>query len=213
MAGQSVAPDRVVVTRSPASAVGQALDASAGWVWLLDGCAIPAPEALAELLRAATAWPDERLVLLSSQLVGADGKPLAAEAPLPQALDPDLAAEAFEHHTYSLRVAGYGTLLVRAEALRDAPPPSGGRGADLVWSARLLAQAVGLLVPQSVVTATPVERRSLVAGWARLLASDALADHEKPWAGYIYFNRAVDLIAESARARRHRAGRPTTPAR
>lgn len=214
VAAQSVPLDEVLVTSSPASAVGQAIEGTAQWIWLLDGRAIPRPDALAELQRAATAWPDERLVLLSSQLVDADEGPLAAEAPLPQALDPDLAAEAFAHHSYSLRVVGYGSLLVRAQALRNAPPPFAETGADLVWSARLLAHGVGLLVPRSVVTvSTPPPRWRLVAGWAKLLASDGLATHEKPWAGFIYFERTLELITGASPGRRPRAARPRAPFR
>lgn len=213
VAAQSISPAEVVVTGSPADAVGKAREASAAWVWLLDGRAIPAPDALAELQHAAAAWPDDRLALLSSQLVGTDGRPLAAEAPLPQTLDPDLAAQAFEHHTYSLRVAGYGSLLIRTGSLRDALPPPGGIGAELIWSARLLRHGVGLLVPRSLAAATPAEHSRLLAAWARLLTSDALARHEKPWASYIYFNRAVALITGSARGRRPRAARPTTLSR
>lgn len=215
MTAQSAVPDRVVTTSSFGAGVDQALGASAQWVWLLDGRAVPHPDALAELQRAAAAWPDERLVLLSSQLVAADGRPLAAEAPLPQALDPDLAAAAFEHHSYSLRVAGSGSLLVRAETLRDTPPPADQIGADLVWSARLLASGVGLLVPQSVATLSPARGESLrlLAGWGRLLASDALAAHEKPWAAFIYFERAVALIGDSVRGRRLNAAHPAALSR
>jgi hypothetical protein len=208
VAAQSVVPEQVVVAGSPAGAVRRALEVSAAWLWLLDARALPRPDALAELQRAAAGWPDERLVLLSSQLVDEGGSPLAAEAPLPQALDADLAAEAFEHRTYSMRVVGYGSLLIRTEALRAAPPPPGRIGADLVWSARLLTHGVGLLVPRSVARLSPTPRSRLMAGWARLLASHALATHEKPWAGYIYFNRTVELIAGSGQDRRPSAGRP-----
>ena len=54
-------------------------------------------------------------------------------------------------------MAGYGSLLVRAEALRGVPAPPDGVGADLVWTARLLAHGVGLLVPQSVATVSPAD--------------------------------------------------------
>jgi hypothetical protein len=214
---QSPPPAHVVAASPLATALARALDTSAEWIWLLDGRAIPQPGALGALLAAAAAWPDERLCLLSSQLVAGDGTLLSAEAPLPQADDADVAADAFEKRTCALRVVGYGSLMVRADVLRRAMPPSGGAGADLVWSARVLAQGVGLLVPQSLAVRekgiTARERVALLAGWARLLLSDAVAAREKPWIALIYFDRGRALIAEWARGRRSSASRPALPSR
>lgn len=216
MAEQSLPPEQVIVA-SPdkpiETAVQQALDSQPEWIWLLGDGVRPRPRALEALVAAADAWPDAGLALLSSRLVDHDLHLLGAEAPMPQALDPDLAAAAFERRACSLRIASYGSLLVRAEAIRGAPPPAPAPGADLIWSARLLADAVGLLVPDSVATARPSPPAKLLMAWLRLLASDALPAREKPWIAFIYLERASALIKTVARARRPAAPRHETPSR
>lgn len=202
---QSRRPDQaLVLAPGPERAAGVGA-ADADWVWLLDDDIAPRPDALEALLTAAVAWPKPDLCLLASQIVGPDGSLLEAEAPVPRVLDPDLAAEAFEHRACLLRIVGNGSLLVRAEVLRDAPPPDT-PGAELAWSARLLAESTGLLVPQSVAVRRQAagHRRDsgLIAAWIRLLSSDALPTREKLWIAFIYAERAVALIRRSARGRR-----------
>jgi hypothetical protein len=204
---QSRPPERVDVITSPAAAA----QAEAEWVWLIEEGTLPRPDALAALLDTAAAWPADDLVLLASRLVAGDGALLPAEAPVPQALDPELAVRALELHAVSLRIVGYGSLLIRGDALRAAPPLDERPGADLIWSARLLGHAVGLLVPGSIVVArgarTGRDRAMLLAGWLRFLASDGLPQREKPWVAFIYAERAVNLIGSRGPARRPGAGR------
>lgn len=204
---QSRPPDRVEVITSP----GAAAQAEAEWVWLIEEGTLPRPEALAALLDAAAAWPTEDLVLAASRLVAGDGALLRAEAPVPQALDPELAVRALERHAVSLRIVGYGSLLIRGEALRATPPLDERPGADLIWSARLLGRGVGVLVPGSIAVApgarTGRARARLLAGWLRFLASDGLPQREKPWVAFIYAERAVNLIGSRGPARRPGAGR------
>ncbi len=198
----------IVPDPAPLAAAAERVGAEAAWVWLVEGATAPAPDALGVLLERADAWSDPRLCLLSSALVDGAGNLLGAEAPMPHALDPDLAAQGFERRTCPLRVASYGSLLVRADCLKANPPPPAGPGEDLMWSARLLTNRLGLLVPQSLAVApstrTGRERLKLLTGWTRLLLSDALPTREKPWIGFIYAERAAALMSDSAPA--HRSG-------
>jgi hypothetical protein len=205
---QSHPPERMQVVQGDrvAEAVEQALEDEPDWLWLLSGRFLPQPGALSALVDAAETWPDRRLSLLSSVLVASDGTPLSAEAPMPQVLEPELAVEAFERHTCSLRIAPYGSLLVRGSVLRSHPPPNLRAGADLVWSARLLADHVGLLVPRSIAVAADgakaSDRLRLLTAWTRLLVSDGLPRREKPWIAFIYLERAATLIGDWARGLR-----------
>lgn len=239
LAAQTSQPDGVVVATSPArcehlrrrfgetaqiigahqplsAATERALDASPDWVWLLEGGTTPLPDALATLHDQVASWGDAQVRLLSSKLVDETGAVVQAEAPMPQALDPDLAAEGFERGVCSLRIASYGSLLLRGDAFGGSLPAMDGAGADLMWTARLLEDGVGLLVPESVVVA-PVrtwrEQLELVRGWARLLASDALPAREKPWIGFIYAERAAALAVAAARGLRPGAIHHARPSR
>jgi hypothetical protein len=204
----------VVSAPNPLAAAGErSVAGAADWIWLLEAGTLPAADAVAALLERAESWPDGRICVLSSKLVDADGALLAMQAPMPQALDPDLAADAFERRTCSLRNATYGSLLVRAAVLRDLPPTVTGPGADLIWSARVLGSGVGLLVPSSLAVGVRATTLRLLAGWARLLLSDAVPAREKPWIGFIYAERSMTLIANSVRALLGGEPRPEGPSK
>jgi rhamnopyranosyl-N-acetylglucosaminyl-diphospho-decaprenol beta-1,3/1,4-galactofuranosyltransferase len=191
--------------RRPPDALAPAPDCE--WLWLLDGTAVPEPDALAALLEALEAHdalPEP--VLLASKVVGPDGSPHPAALPVP-AVGRDLTVAAVRRRLLAIRAARPGSLLVHRGGIERCGPPPGG-GDDLVWSARVLRDGFGALVPGSVaVRATPgAPPRVSVRGWARLLVGDALTPREKPW---FAFRLAEDAWAGA----RGRAGRRAGPGR
>ncbi len=139
--------------------------------------------------------------LLASKVVTPGGTTDPASLPVPEVLDADLVAEACARRLLAIRVVRPGSLLVRREVA--SPPPGGG---FMPWSARVLRQGPGLLVPGSVVLRTPGDarqerrrERTDVLGLARLVASDALAYREKPWFVFHLAERAL-LMARAGRA-------------
>lgn len=124
------------------------------WLWLLDGSATPAPDALERLL-AALAAPVAPVVL-AGKVVAADGALAAGHAPWPRRGATELAMALAPHGLLAIRAARGGSLLVaRAAAARTAGPVEGlpASAAALEWTARLLRRDVGVLVTGSVCTA------------------------------------------------------------
>jgi hypothetical protein len=188
---QTRAPDELMT--------GADLDLQADWFWLVDRSTAPEPTALERLLEArdllGSLTPP---VLLASKIVTPDGSPDPGSLPIPQILDPDLAVAACERHLLSIRVARRGSLLVHRSGL-----PRDGSDRDLEWTARLLRDAPGFLVPQSVAVRTSV-RRSEAAPLLRLVLSDALAPREKPWfAGRLAETALAALTGRSGTEARH----------
>lgn len=184
---QTRPPDDTLVLRSR---FGAPVPRGAGgeWVWLVDGSVAPEPEALERLLEASqrlAARPPP--VLLASKVVTPAGRPEPASLPVPEVFDHELVVQACAQRLLAVRVARTGSLLVRRHALeRHGPPRS--RLAELEWSARLLARAPGLLVPDSVAVRRPASERARrrqarreAASLARLVSADALAPRDKPW--------------------------------
>ena len=173
-------------------------EVDADWIWVVDDSLAPAPDALECLLAAAAdLGPLPSPVLLSSKVVMPDGAPDPASALVPRFMDPDLAIAAAERGLVSLRVVRPGSLLVRRHA--GAPADDG-----LAWSARLLKDEPGYLVPASVgVRRTPRRGRDLRERLA-LLRGDALERAEKPWFAF----RLIEDAVSGAGRRAGRAGSP-----
>jgi hypothetical protein len=164
-------------TRPPdarAAGLRDGVAAGTAWLWLLDGSATPRPGALAALLDAAERLePVQPAVVLASRVVGPDGAVAPAHAPLaPQ-----------DATALAMRVAGLKVLPVRAVTgasllvRRDAAAQAGTADA-YVWTARLLRDGTGFLVPDSVADAA--SRGARPAGvTARLLAGTALRPRER----------------------------------
>jgi hypothetical protein len=190
---QTQAPDEVLVAPEPAALPGLARDAD--WLWLLDCTALPEPEALRSLLAPLDDLGDLPLpALLASKLVGTDGSHDPHSLPLPASSDPDLVVAACERHLLALRVAQPGSLLVHRDAIeRYGPPPA----RDVaVWTARILREQPGLLVPGSVAVRAPGgdgARAEISALW-KLLAGDALERREKPWLAFRLLERTLETL-------------------
>ncbi|HEX2234349.1 MAG TPA: hypothetical protein VHG69_13400 [Thermoleophilaceae bacterium] len=132
-----------------------ALGRAQHWLWLLDGTALPRPDALQHLLEAAEV--DGALAkpaLVASRMVLADGELDAAAAPWPQVNPPGLAIEAYQRGAVAIRMARHGSLLVARDvvAARGLPRVDFvSDGDDLEWTGRLLRGALGLYAPRSLV--------------------------------------------------------------
>ncbi len=178
----------------------------AGWAWVLDGSALPRPEALGGLLRAADAAAEAGLpapAVLASVVLGADGEPDAGHAAWFRRGGSDLAMLAARRRLLPVRAARAGSLLVAA----PAEPPRGSDDA-LAWTARLLRDATGYAVPGSVADAAGA------GGWradalgrepgedarrtAAALLDPAWAPKEKLWLAA----EAMSRVPAAVRARR-----------
>lgn len=97
----------------------------------------------------------------------------------------------------ALRLARHGSLLVHRRAFAGDPPPWAGAPFwdDLVWSASLLRDELGVLVPQSVVVREAGgPRPSRVGPALRLLTGDALAPRERPWFAFRLAEEAIAAV-------------------
>src|SRR4051794_15207543 len=139
------------------SAAAQA-DGDTEWVWLLDGSALPRTDALRRLLETADAIGElPAPALLASNVLGPDGAVDAGQAPwYRRGGETDLAMRAACRALLPLRAARAGSVLVRrdaAVATGAGRPGLSGPGAALEWTARLLRDRMGYLVPGSVADA------------------------------------------------------------
>ncbi len=129
------------------------------WVWLLEGGVAPEPDALRALLDASPRFASPP-VLLSSRVLAADGSLDPGSTPVPDARRAERVVAALEQGYVAIRVARPGSLLVQARELERLGLTHTGAVVDreLEWTARLLRDGTGLLVPASVAV------RQLVAG-------------------------------------------------
>ncbi len=183
--GQTRPPDDVLVhDGSAGERLRAALERDATWFWLLEDDVVPDPAALAQLLGPVglgDALPAP--VLVASKVVGPDGRLDRRSAPWPRRRG-ELLVTASRHRLVALRLVGWGSLLVRRDALTDHPLPRAGfaGGAEaLEWTARVLAEGHGYMAPRSVATrdarsARPEEElRARVA----VIPSDCWVRHER----------------------------------
>jgi hypothetical protein len=139
---------------------------------VLDGSALPRPDALAQLLAAARAATGSGLpapAVVASVVLGADGEPEPGHAAWSRRGGTDLAMLAARRRLLLVRAARAGSLLVAT----PAAPPRGGDGA-LDWTARMLRDATGYAVPASIADAAGA------GGWrADALGREPLEDAER----------------------------------
>lgn len=207
--GQSRPADRVISHEGTwHDAVLAAGTQAADWLWLVEGGVVPEPSALAELLAPLAADGDlPAPALLSSKVLGPSGDMDEALAPWPPLLDRDVAIAAARHRLASLRMARWGSLLVRADAAEAHGPPrsafSGGAD-DLEWTVRILRDAPGYLVPKSVAR-TPrrspglIGRPREVRDRLRMLRGPGWVAQEPVWFAFM-------LMADLAQGAARRAG-------
>jgi hypothetical protein len=155
-ASQDVAVDASPVV-APLFTAAPWTDSAVGWLWLLDGTAVPRADALRRLLEAADAaasLPVPGPVLLASKVLAPDGSLDAGRTPwYRRGGGTDLSMRAARERLLPVRAARPSSLLVAREAgLATARTRSRlkGPGASMEWTARLLRDRVGYLVPDSV---------------------------------------------------------------
>lgn len=208
---QTRAPERRVVAdagESWAAVLERLRGDDADWLWLLDDGVVPEPSALEELL-APLAEPADlpAPVLLSSKVVTPAGELDAERAPWIPLLDRDSVIVAATHRLAALRLARWGSLLVRRDALAEHLPYAdyAGGADDLEWTGRLLRDAPGYLVPRSVAVRRERGDDPLrqLHDRARMVRGAGWVAHEPLWFAFIL---AAD-IAREARSRPRDAGR------
>jgi hypothetical protein len=184
---QTRAPDSIVAHAGPWPDAVASAPRDADWVWLLDGGAAPDADCLAELVGVADGRPGLAApVLLSSRVEGPEGALDAGSAPWPPLHDRAGAMDAAIHRLAAVRLARWGSLLVRADALHGtAPPRAGLAGAeDLEWTGRLLRDGGGYVVPGSRAVRErprPVGRRGTLKAAA---TGEAWDTQERLWLVY-----------------------------
>ena len=212
---QTRQPDRIVIA-APGQPAGVGLLGQESWLWLLDGGVSPQPDALERVLGVAAGSSQlPAPALLASKVVLPDGSLDSLSLPTAQVRDPDLAVAAVEHRLLSLRVARRGSLLVMRsalEAVTSRRPHLDVLADDLEWTARLLGEHQGFLVPASVAvreTGTGRTRGALAGrellGRGRLLLGDAIERGDKPWFAFRFLEEA---LAELSGVRRYRNRAP-----
>lgn len=126
----------------------------AQWIWLMDDDTVPTPSALAELLKAASAYPGQP-ALLASRAVWRDG----TEHPMNRPRTRPLLSRRLHAHAEAaggrqVRTASFVSILVDARAVREEGLPQAAYflwNDDFEFTARILRRRVGLYVPGSVV--------------------------------------------------------------
>jgi hypothetical protein len=180
-------PDTAVSHAASAHEAMRDRRAPGDWLWLVEGDTEPGPGALAALADVAQGRDGlPAPVLLTSKVLGADGRLDPASAPWPPLHDRGGAMIAAEHRVAAVRLVRWGSVLISAGALaRHGPPRAALAGAadDLEWTARVLRDAPGYLVPGSVAVRRGPRRAGVrqLAGAARMLAGDGLDAQERLW--------------------------------
>ena len=215
-------PSDDIVTRDGLDTAAQAVAAApAGWdwLWLLDGAAVPAPDALEHLTAPVpTGLPVP--VLLASAVTTPAGAPHRDALPEPELFEKEISIAACERRLVHVRAVRPGSLLVPARALERfgspldslAPPYD-----TLEWTARMLRSwdDPGFLVPASraVRSDDGEPRPGASIGRARaLLRGASWSPRERLWNGY---GLALDAAARPSGSTRRSPSpsaspRPTT---
>ena len=172
-----------------------ALHSQATWLWLVEGRVVPDRDALAGLLEMLERW--EGLLspaLLASKVVDRHGAPDRASLPVPRVVDDqDLTVAAFERNAFPVRIARAGSLLVHGRATEAVGLPP--QGQDLLWTARLLKDRLGLFVPTSLAVRAGGGDGLELMPWLKLLLSGALRAGEKP----LFAFRLAEAVLERLR--------------
>ncbi len=206
---QTRPPDARRVLAAPAASVGEAIgaarDLDAEWLWLLEPDVQPAPTALAELLASLGRFGGEELpepVLLTSKVLGPHGHLDPRSAPWLPLLGTERIVQACRRRVVAVRLARWGSLLVRRDlvSVHGAPRADYAGGADdLEWTARVLRDGAGYLVPRSVAvrsgTAVAGPPAAEVRDRARMLRGSGWVAHEPVWFGFLL---AVDVARAAA---------------
>lgn len=175
-------PDEIVRSEPGRDALAVGLAGEATWLWILDGTAVPTPEALDALSRSTDLGsPLPPPVLLASKVIEPDGALAERRAPWYRRRATDVAMLAVTRHLLPVRAAQTGSVLVRRSAVAaQGARPALHQAAGLAWTASVLRDGAGYMVPASVV----ISRGGGPAGddlraALQLLRGDALTGRER----------------------------------
>lgn len=205
VASGTAAPESVVEDERLRAGLERALATGAGWIWVLDGSAIPAPDALAALLAGLERMEElPEPSLLTGTVVDSAGRVAADRFPWYRRYTTDVALSAADRGLLPVR-ASTAPALVRRDAAEATPPPAGARigPADiLVWTATLMRERTGYLVPESESetvpgTGDPLRRPGTAV---RLMLSDAMARHDRLGVALEFAERAGRRASVGPRA-------------
>lgn len=184
-----------------AGALPAALETGAEWLWVLDGHAVPQPDALGALLDAS-GHPDLPAPVLLASRISLPGGELHPDAlPWPEIFEKEISTAACARRLVSLRAARPGSLLIRAAAVREHGLPRAdfvSHGEVLEWTARMLRDGNGYLVPASVAVRCdrePRDTRRELRNRFRMLRGDSWGREEKLWFGFLLAQDAVRAAA------------------
>ncbi|MGR4009519.1 glycosyltransferase [Leucobacter sp. 1207-22] len=143
------------------------LDAEVDWVWVMDDDTVPGPQALSGALRAHEKYratgPDN-LAVMGSRVVWTDGNDHPMNTPKAKiGADRNERQRAASAGGMEIRSISFVSAFLRAERVRELGLPIADYflwNDDFEFSARLLRDARGLYVPDSVVTHKTVKRGS-----------------------------------------------------
>jgi hypothetical protein len=208
---QTRQPDETVVHYgSWHAACVAALSRGAEWYWLLDGDAVPEPEALQQLFEALAALDGlPSPALLASRVLDGEGRLDPRSEPWPPLLDRVLVIAAAQRRLVSLRLARWGSLLVHRSTLdRYGSPRSdyAGGADDLEWTARILRAEPGYLAPRSVAVRPGVRPRNALAyrevrNRVRMVRGEGWVAQEPVWFGFLLAVDAVRALRATPRPR------------
>ena len=207
LAGQSLSAGAVAEVRGSWHDALAAHADGADWLWLVEGDAVPDPEALEALAAVAADHGDlPAPALVAGRVLAADGRIDPGSAPWIPLLDRITVIDAARRKLVSLRMARWGSLLVRREALARHGLPSAQLTAadDLEWTARLLLDERGYLAPRAISRRPAPPRRPIgglaeVRDRARMVRTGAWTGPEPVWFAFM-------LLVDLTRASRRRAG-------
>lgn len=199
-----------------AAGVRAAVATGQPWLWLLDGRAVPAPDALRSLLSAIDAVPTPAPLLFSSKVLDQQGRLHPDATPRHEIFEKERSVDAVERHLVQLRTATHGSVLVAATAVArfGAPPRQPPFGLDMhEWSARMLRRRedTGYLVPASVAVrdGQPIPGSGrLWWGRVRILGGDAFSPAEKLWETFLLAEDLASAVRAPGGQGRSAVGAP-----
>ncbi len=132
----------------------QAYEAGFDWLWLLDDDVVPEPAALASLFEASTAVPElPEPYLLASKVLAPDGRLHPDHVPFPDTKRVPHAVRSVSGGLLPLRASSFASVIISRAAVRDHGLPVKSyfdRSYAREYSARLLREGIGFVVPRSV---------------------------------------------------------------
>lgn len=181
-----------------------AYDRGHDWLWLLDDDTIAQPSALEQLFDAYSRFEDgKRPRLLVSKVVWTDGSLHTMNQPLPKFSDLEKLSLSVEHATLSIRSTTFVSCLIRRDLVARYGFPVADYfiwGDDTEFTARVLRENFGVLVPSSVVVHKTLKKHTALDAAPERYAYHVrntvwMLRHSAAWTGKEKLRNAVTLAA------------------